>query len=198
VTGGRGNIFQVELRRCTQVHEGYNHFPAGTIVRWKVIEDGAKVAAGAFVAVGGSRYHFISQFLGARLQASPHTADVHYFWNIGGVAYSYFVRREPGCSGTSRIGVSGLGNLFVVTVRDCRVLHVGYSYFPKRVPVLWVVGQYPHRVGGIFVAEPGNQYHFLNRALGTTLRPSSKTAIAFYWQIGVTHYHYLISRSTGC
>jgi hypothetical protein len=83
-------------------------------------------------------------------------------------------------------------------VRDCRVLHVGYSYFPAGVPVLWVVGQYPHRVGGIFVTEPGNQYHFLNRALGTTLPPSSKTAIAFYWQIGVTHYHYLLTRSTGC
>ena len=79
------------------------------------------------------------------------------------------------------------------------MLHVGYSYFPRDVPVLWVVGQYPHRVGGIFVTEPGNnQYHFLNRTLGTTLRPSSKVAIAFYWQIGVTHYHYLISRSTGC
>jgi hypothetical protein len=179
------------------VHEGYRNFPAGTVVRWNVIEDGTTVAVGRVVAEGGREYHFITQPLGIRLPASPHKADVHYFWTIRGVDHSYFVRREPGCAGTSQLGVSGPGNFFGVGIRNCRVLQVGYQYFPRSVPVLWVVGQYPNRSGGIFVVETGSQYHFLNRSFGRTLRPSTKVGISFYWRIGATLYHHTIVRSTG-
>lgn len=180
------------------MHTGYRDFPAGTNVRWKVIENDNTVARGGFVAIGGHNYHFITQPSGAHFHASPSKADVHYFWKIGGISYSYFVRRATGCSGTSRLGVSGSGNFFVVQLRDCNKLRIGYEYFQHPTRVMWVVRQFPKRNIGYMTLQPGNQFHFLTRSIGMRIHSGSKAMITFYWRTGITHWHYTTVRSPGC
>jgi len=194
----RGDLFQVELRRCTQVHEGYTKFPAGTVVSWKVIQSGVTMSTGHFAALGGSDNHFITQDLGTRLQASPQMDDVHYSWTINGVGYRYFVRRAPGCSGTTSTGASGPGNIFLVALRDCQRLHVGYQYFPANIALAWIVRQGTTARIGSFLTLAGSEYHFVSESLGTTLSPASTASVTFYWTINAAHYHYAITRTTGC
>ena len=194
----RGDLFQVELRRCSQVHEGYTKFPAGTVVRWKVIQSGVTMATGQFAALGGSDNHFITQNLGTRLKASPQMDDVHYTWTINGVGYRYLVRRAPGCSGTTSTGASGPGNIFVVELRSCQLLHSGYQYFPSNIALAWMVKQGTKSRIGSFPTSSGSDYHFVTESLGMTLSSASKAAVTFYWTINLTHYHYAVTRTTGC
>ena len=125
------DLFQVELRRCTQVHEGYEHFPAGTVVHWRVEQTPAVITTGSFTTVAGHGYHFITQSLGQTLEASPNTAKVHYHWTIHRTAEHVTYTREPGCSGTTPSGASSPADIFGVTVKSCRTLHFGYQYFPR-------------------------------------------------------------------
>ena len=196
--GPRGNIFEVELRRCGQVLTGYNNFPAGTIVRWKVLQDGQTFGSGHLVAQSGSNHHFVTQSLDLRLKASPVLGDVHYFWTIKGIDYHYFVRREPGCSGTTSTGASGPGNLFVVTLHECHVLDVGYNFFPADVVVVWVVKQGAQGRFGAFTTTSGSEYHFLTHDLGLMLKGTSKASVTLHWTIKTNQYHYAITRSTVC
>jgi hypothetical protein len=177
---------------------GYQHFPAGTILRWKVKQAGETVGTGHLVTESGSNYHFVIQKLGRRLMASPVVADVHYMWTIRGIDYSYFVRREPGCSGTTWTGESGPGNIFMVKLRKCHVLHVGYQFFPSNVLVLWIVQQGATRRMGIFYTTSGSAFHFLTHDLGVMLKGTSKASVVFHWNIRSTHYHYAITRTTDC
>ena len=186
------------MRRCTQVLTGYQSFPAGTILRWKVIQLGQTVDTGYLVTESGSNYHFVTQRLDRRLKASPAMGDVHYFWTIKGIAYHYFVRREPGCSGTTWTGESGPGNIFMVKVRRCHVLHVGYQFFPANTLVMWIVKQGAHSKWGIFYASSGSDFHFLTRELGWNLSTTSKASVVFHWNIKTTHYYYAISRTVDC
>ena len=186
------------MRRCGQLLTGYRNFPAGTIVRWKVIQLDQTFGSGQLVAQSGTNYHFLIQSLSRRLHASPVIADVHYMWRIKGIDYHYFVRREPGCSGTSRIGASGPGNIFFVTLRRCHVLHFGYQFFPAKVNVIWVVRQGTKVRRGIINTSAGSNFHFLTRDLGLMLNGASMARVAFYWRIGITQYHYRITRTTGC
>jgi hypothetical protein len=186
------------LRRCGQLLTGYRSFPAGTIIRWKVIQLEQTFGSGSLVAEPGTNYHFLNQSLSRRLNASPVVADVHYLWRIKGIDYSYFVRREPGCSGTSWRGASGPGNFFFVTLRKCHVLHLGYQFFPANVNVAWVVRQGTKVRWGSITTTAGSNFHFLTRDLGLTLNGASKAKVAFYWRINTTHYHYWITRTTGC
>jgi hypothetical protein len=90
-------IFQVELRKCTNLHVGYNYFPAGTVVRWNVAQNETVVAHGQFTTLGGGKtYHFLTQPLGVTLQPSP-DGHVHFHWTINNVAHMYTAIRKPGC-----------------------------------------------------------------------------------------------------
>jgi hypothetical protein len=194
-----GDIFQVELRRCTQVHEGYRNFPAGTVVYWKVKQNGTTVGKGNFKTLGGKGYHFITQNIGKRLKASPVPGDIHYRWKIGGVTKTYFVRRAAGCSGTAAKGTSALGNIFVAELRKCRLLHAGYQFFPGKTSVSWLVSQGGVAKGiGKFVTTGGNNYHFLSPKLAKPLKATSKASVTFLWKFKGVVYKYAITRSSGC
>jgi uncharacterized repeat protein (TIGR01451 family) len=97
----QGNIFQVELRNCINLHVGYNRFPNGTVVRWNVSQNAINVSNGQFTAIGGGvygskTYHFLTQPLGVTLAPSP-DGHVHFHWVINGVNYGYTAIRKPGC-----------------------------------------------------------------------------------------------------
>jgi hypothetical protein len=194
------------LRRCTQVHEGYEHFPAGTVVRWKVKQLDVVVARGSYVAEGGRGNHFITQPLGVRLAASPEKGSVYYRWTINGVEYRRFARVTPGCSGTSRLGTSGPGDFFVVKLLDCQYLKVGYHWFPTDTHVEWMVQEGTKTRLGSFTAHDGFGYQWIVQPLGgTKLRSGVGAKLTFRWVIyepntwvQYVHYHYVINRATGC
>jgi uncharacterized repeat protein (TIGR01451 family) len=94
-------IFQVELRNCTNLHVGYNRFPNGTVVRWNVSQNAIVVSHGQFTAIGGGlygskTYHFLTQPLGVTLQPSPE-GHVHFHWVINNTKFNYTAIRAPGC-----------------------------------------------------------------------------------------------------
>ena len=99
--GVTGNLFQVELRNCLNLHVGYNRFPNGTVVRWNVSQNKVVVSHGQFTAIGGGTYgsktyHFLTQPLGVTLQPTP-DGHVHFHWTISNVDHSYTAIRDPGC-----------------------------------------------------------------------------------------------------
>jgi hypothetical protein len=197
---GGGDVFQIELRRCTQIHTGYEHFPAGTIVRWRVKQDGTVSGRGSFVTVAGGGYHFITQSLGTMINASPDVGQVHYSWNIGHVHSHLTVTREPGCSGVSRAGESGLGDFFEVDLRRCTLLHIGYQYFPPSTRIAYGIIQGSRFKGiGLFVTKPGRGYHFLMLSLPKKLGHNTDAMITFYWHDGKGPLlHYTVHTSPGC
>jgi len=90
------NIFEVEFPDNTSLRVGYNHFPEGTLVRFRIAQRARGAATGSFVANGGgSRYHFVTVDLGQELEPNPDGADVSFTWAIGGVPFQYSVRRVP-------------------------------------------------------------------------------------------------------
>jgi hypothetical protein len=90
-------IFQVELRNCTNLHVGYNYFPAGRAVRWNVAQNNTVVAHGQFTTLGGGKtYHFLTQPLGVTVQTFP-DGHVHFHWTINNATASYTAIRDPGC-----------------------------------------------------------------------------------------------------
>jgi hypothetical protein len=110
-SGGKGNIFEVDLRRCVNLHVGYNRFPSGVVVMWNVTQNGSggvrlgKVAKGSFTTIAGGKhgsktYHFITQALGTVLKQEPDFhSHVHFRWKIGSDVFRYAVTRNPGTSG---------------------------------------------------------------------------------------------------
>jgi hypothetical protein len=95
------NIFEVEFTNGLQLRVGYNHFPEGVGLNWKVTQSRKPVAAGSFVTEGGgSTNHYETVALGVKLQgrdSEPDGADVQFDWNINGVPFRYSVRRDPNC-----------------------------------------------------------------------------------------------------
>ena len=95
------NIFEVEFTNGLQLRVGYNHFPDGTPVNWRVTQSRKPVAVGSFVAQGGgSTNHYETMPLGVKLQgrdSEPDGADVQFNWNVNGVPFRYSVRRDPNC-----------------------------------------------------------------------------------------------------
>ncbi len=91
------NIFQVDLVDRCALRVGYNYFPEGTVVSWKVTQLHAPRATGEFVTNGGgSTYHFVTVPLDTRLDADSDGADVLFTWTIGDVPFRYSVKRDPG------------------------------------------------------------------------------------------------------
>jgi hypothetical protein len=90
------NIFEVEFADRASMRVGYNYFPEGTVVYWRVAQHARPAAAGEFVTDGGGNtYHFVTLPLGVELEPDPDGADVHFTWAIGGVPFQYSVRRDP-------------------------------------------------------------------------------------------------------
>ena len=199
VTPPTPDIFQVELRRCTQVHTGYENFPAGTVIHWRVSQDSKLISTGQFSALGTSGYHFITQLLGSRLQSAPLNGQVRYSWVINGVASHYTVTRAPGCTGVTSTGVSGVGDIFDIDLRQCTLLHVGYQYFPANTQIVYAIRRNNTlKALGEITTVSGSGYHFLMKNLGTTL-PSGRTeAITFYWRIKGPFLRYTVTKNPGC
>jgi hypothetical protein len=99
------DIFEVTLTRCTTLNVGYNRFPNGTAINWRVNQTGTgTLASGSFTAIGGGNlgsktYHFLTIPLGVTLKpdsASIHT-HVRFSWTIGSTTTLYEATRDPGC-----------------------------------------------------------------------------------------------------
>jgi hypothetical protein len=95
------SIFAVRFISCRYLHVGYNYFPAGVGVHWRVNQTGTgTLASGSFVTLGGRRtYHFVTAPLGVTLapdSVSSHT-HVRFSWTIGTKSVAYEVTRDPGC-----------------------------------------------------------------------------------------------------
>jgi hypothetical protein len=89
------NIFKVELTDRDNLEVGYNFFPEGTTVTWRVAQNGATFASGDFVTEGGGAdRHFESIPLGTTIGAGTETVDVYFSWRIGDVPFGYNVRRD--------------------------------------------------------------------------------------------------------
>jgi hypothetical protein len=90
------NIFEVEFSDRASLRVGYNYFPEGTVVNWRVAQRARHAASGEFVTNGGGNtYHFVTIPLGVELEPNPDGADVSFTWAIGSVPFHYSVRREP-------------------------------------------------------------------------------------------------------
>jgi hypothetical protein len=90
------NIFRVEFADRSTLQVGYNFFPEGTPVRWRVEQNGTTYASGDFVAKGGgSVQHNETVPLGVVL-APDASSDVYFTWRIGDVPFGYNVRRDTG------------------------------------------------------------------------------------------------------
>jgi hypothetical protein len=88
------NIFKVELLDQTSFQVGYNFFPEGTMVQWRVADNGTAIATGDFVTSGGgSVQHYETVALEATI-ADPHEIDVSFSWTIRDVPFNYSVRRS--------------------------------------------------------------------------------------------------------
>jgi hypothetical protein len=95
-------IFEVTFENCNTLHIGYNRFPDGTIVHWRVNQSGTPtLASGTFTAIGGGKlgsktYHFINIPLGITLKPEPIQSHARFFWTLNGVTTNYEVTRDPG------------------------------------------------------------------------------------------------------
>jgi hypothetical protein len=95
------NIFEVEFSNGLTLRVGYNHFPDGTELRWRVTQSRVPAASGMFITRGGgSTNHVETVPLGVKLagrDTHPDGADVQFDWSINGVPFRYSVRRDPNC-----------------------------------------------------------------------------------------------------
>jgi hypothetical protein len=110
------NIFAVVLKSCVNLHVGYNYFPAGIVVHWRVNQTGTgTLATGSFTTLtGGRTYHFLTMPLGVTLQPDSRSTHTHvrFTWTIGTATTHYEATRDPGCEAldwtspsTIRVGV---------------------------------------------------------------------------------------------
>jgi hypothetical protein len=95
------NIFEVEFSNGLTMRVGYNHFPEGTELRWRINQNQVEAARGSFVTKGGgSTNHVETITLGVKLigrELQPDGADVQFDWAVNGVPFGYSVRRDPNC-----------------------------------------------------------------------------------------------------
>jgi hypothetical protein len=86
------NIFEVNIVDGAALRVGYNYFPEGTQVRWRITRDGTVKAVGDFVTYGGgSSYHFVTMPLDVALGPDQGGTEVYFAWVIGGVPFEYSV-----------------------------------------------------------------------------------------------------------
>ena len=91
------NIFRVEVSQTGLMTVGYSFFPEGTVVHWRVVENGAASAAGEFVTEGGGGAKHVAELtLGITFPADAAVVDLHFHWSVGDVPFDYSVRRDIG------------------------------------------------------------------------------------------------------
>jgi hypothetical protein len=90
------NIFRVEIEQRSSLVVGYNFFPEGTVVEWRVARnDGVTLVSGEFVAQGGgSVQHVESMPLDGGVLAELNAVDVAFAWTIRDVPFGYDVSRD--------------------------------------------------------------------------------------------------------
>jgi len=95
------NIFEVEFSNGLTLRVGYNHFPEGTELKWRVSQNRLPAAAGSFIAQGGGSTNHVQTIpLGVKLEGRethPDGADVQFDWSVNGVPFRYSVRRDTNC-----------------------------------------------------------------------------------------------------
>lgn len=90
------NIFRVELADAERLEVGYNFFPDGTTVGWRVASRGIPLAVGEFTALGGgSEQHVATLPLGTTVEPDAGAVDISFSWSINEVPFGYSVRRYP-------------------------------------------------------------------------------------------------------
>jgi len=90
-------VFQVELRKCTHLHVGYDQFPDGTMVNWRVTQHGSPASSGQFTTSGvGRKHRFVTPALVLTLNHNP-KGTVHLTWVINGTTFSATFARATGC-----------------------------------------------------------------------------------------------------
>ena len=86
------NIFEVGLAAAL-LRVGYNHFPEGVHVNWRIAQGRATRATGSFVTQGGGETeHYVS--FPVELPSGTHHKDttVHFRWTINDVPFTYAAR----------------------------------------------------------------------------------------------------------
>ena len=90
------NIFEVTILERASLRVGYNFFPEGTSVHWRLAQNGTARSHGQFVTLGGGlTYHFVVQPIVPHLPPDGGSIDVDFDWTIEGVPFGYSVRRVP-------------------------------------------------------------------------------------------------------
>ncbi|MDQ1434710.1 MAG: hypothetical protein QOF59_1526 [Actinomycetota bacterium] len=98
-TGKPPNIFEVDVKRCSTIHIGYNYFPVGTVIHWHVNQTGTgTIASGSTTTVAptGKTMHFVDLTHSLTLKSGLHT-HIYFNWGINGQTTRYVVTRGPSC-----------------------------------------------------------------------------------------------------
>lgn len=90
-------IFQVEFRYCRVLHVGYEHIPAGTVIRYRIWQARKLQDWGQFVTVGGKGFHFTSVKMKKHFSKHSTKGAVNFFWSVNGTPYKYTAIRNTGC-----------------------------------------------------------------------------------------------------
>jgi hypothetical protein len=89
-----GNILEVAFEGTRALRVGYDHFPEGTVVHWRITQH-TTVMTGEFETPDGrSAGHVVTLRLESELDAAE-AADIAFTWSIAGVPFNYAVRRNP-------------------------------------------------------------------------------------------------------
>jgi hypothetical protein len=83
--------------KCTHLHVGYDQFPDGTVINWRVTQKGSPASSGQFTTRSvGKEHRFEPPALGVTLNHGP-KGTVHMTWTINGTPFSANFARPTGC-----------------------------------------------------------------------------------------------------
>jgi LPXTG-motif cell wall-anchored protein len=85
------NIFAVGFPNRETLRVGYNFFPAGTVVYFRVVDLDVDVRGQFTTEGGGSTRHFVEVPLSSALGEDRDGAEVDFNWTIGSVPFAYKV-----------------------------------------------------------------------------------------------------------
>jgi hypothetical protein len=85
------NIFEVGFPNRSTLRVGYNFFPEGTVVYFRVVDVEVDVRGQFITEGGGSTRHFVEVSLSSALGEDRDGAEVHFDWTIGSVPFAYKV-----------------------------------------------------------------------------------------------------------
>ena len=88
-----GKIVEVDVSDDETLRVEYSHFPAGTVVRWRITH-GRHVERGEFATGGGNAGHVETIALRSPLERATERTEVGFEWTVGGVAFNYAVHPD--------------------------------------------------------------------------------------------------------